>query len=457
MNLKYEKKSGYEYLDNSEGPDMKDYLKRYMSFISKCKTEWECAEYIENVLVKNGFVNIAEKKDLVAGDKVYFVNKEKSLFATVIGKEGIEKGLNIVGGHIDSPRLDLKPMPLFEKDGMAYLKTVYYGGIKKYQWVTMPLAMHGIVYDENGKKINIVVGEEDDEPCFTIADLLPHYAADQMKMTAGEFIDPEKLTVIVGSIKDDEAEGDKVKMNILKILNEKYGIKEIDFMRSEIEFVPAYKARFIGFDNGLIGAYGQDDRVCSYATIEAILNVKDNEKTVVAMIVDKEEIGSVGITGMKSQAFDMYMDEIIRKCNINVDLNRVYYNSKMLSADVTGAIDVSSEDVMDYQNSAILGCGISLEKYTGGRGKSNGSEASAKYLSQVSTIFDENKISYQATTLGKIEKGGGGTIAYILANKGVDVVDCGTPVLSMHSPYEVSSVVDVYMTYKAYKAFFESK
>ena len=315
--------------------------------------------------------------------------------------------------------------------------------------------MYGVIFNEKGEKIEIALGDEDDDFCFTIADLLPHLAKDQLKANANEFVDPEKLNILFGSNKDKEAKEDKIKTNILKLLNSKYGVKEIDFARSEIEFVPSFRAKFVGLDKSMIGGYGQDDRVCAYATIKALMDIKVPSKTVVALIVDKEEIGSVGNSSMSSDAFDMFVNKLIRKTNSDVDRLEVYYNSKMLSADVSTCADPNYEEVSDIKNANILGCGISIEKYTGSGGKYDASDANAEYVSYVMKLFEDNNIFYQLGTLGKIGKGGGGTIAFILANKGVDVIDCGTPVLAMHSPFEVTSKYDVYMTYLAYKTFFQ--
>ncbi len=460
MQLKYEKKTAYEDMTKEEIKKMKEYSKGYIDFLNKCKTEYLCVEYAIEKLEENGFVNISTLRRLKTGDKVYFVNKEKSLYAAVIGKETMLNGVNIIGAHIDSPRLDLKPMPLYEKQNMGLLKTQYYGGIKKYQWLAIPLAMYGVIYNEKNEKINIAIGGEDDTLCFTITDLLPHLAREQMKLTANEFIDPEKMSIVFGSIQDKDAKKDKIKENILKILNKKYNIKEIDFARSEISFVPAFKAKYVGIDESMIGGYGQDDRVCAYATLKAIMDVAletEINKTIVAMIVDKEEIGSEGNTSMSSLTFDMFMKKMIEKSSSkDTELLEVYYNSKMLSADVSTCVDPEYVEFSDVQNGNILGCGVSLEKYTGSGGKSGSSDATAKYMAEVISIFEKNNILFQLGTLGKIGKGGGGTIAYILANKGVNVVDCGTPILSMHAPFEVSSQTDVYMTYKSYVAFFKS-
>lgn len=454
MSLKYDKIHSTDLMTKSEQEGAFLYSKEYMKFLKECKTEWECAEYFENLLKENGFVNIEEVTNLKKGDKVYFLNKEKSLYAAVIGEEELKNGVLMVGAHIDSPRLDLKPMPLKEEFSIALLKTQYYGGIKKYQWLSIPLAMHGIIYNKKGEKIKIVAGEDDDF-CFCIADLLPHLAREQMQMKASEFIDAEKMNVMCGSMPDNEVKSDKVKYAILKILNEKYGIDELDFARAEIEIVPAFDPKYIGFDKSLIGAYGQDDRICAYATIRALLSSTDKQKTKIALIVDKEEIGSVGTTSMQSQTFDMFIKDIIKYLGQDTCLERVYYNSKMLSADVASAADNSSAEVVDAQNSNVAGFGIALEKYSGSGGKYDASDASARYMSEVMNVFESEKVAYQIGTLCKVDKGGGGTIAYILANKGVDVVDCGTAIISMHSPFEIASVNDTYMTYKAYKAFYD--
>ena len=462
MSLKYEKKDIYSTLDETEVQNALGYAKSYMNFLNKARTERLAVEEAVEILENNGFISLAEKDSLEVGDRVYFINKEKSLYVAVIGSDELVKGVNIVGAHIDSPRLDLKPMPLIEKSGTALFKTQYYGGIKKYQWMSIPLAMYGVMYNKSGEKIKIAIGEGEDDPVFTIADLLPHLAKDQMKLNANDFIDPEKMSILVGSLKDKEAEENEkeaVKLNVLKILNEKYGIEEIDFARSEISFVPAMKTRFVGFDQGLIGGYGQDDRVCAYATIRALIDAADekqNSKTMIAMIVDKEEIGSIGTTSMSSRAFDMFINKLIEKTNsMGVDKLEVYYNSRVLSADVTAGIAPEYEDVSDIQNGSEIGCGISIEKYTGSGGKYDASDANASYMADIMGLFDRDGIFYQVGTLGKIGKGGGGTIAYILANKGCEVVDCGTPILAMHSPFEVSSTYDVYMTYRAYKTFYK--
>ncbi|MEG1142295.1 MAG: aminopeptidase, partial [Clostridia bacterium] len=428
--------------------EMNEYMEGYIDFLNNSKTEYKAIENIVDILNKNGFVDILTCKNIKAKDKVYFVNKDKSIYAAIIGSDDILNGINLIGSHVDSPRIDLKPIPLYENQGVCLLKTQYYGGIKKYQWVTTPLSMIGVVYNKNNEKINIEIGEDKNDPCFTITDILPHLANDQLKLKASEFIDPEKMSITFGSYKDK----DSIKDNILKLLNEKYGIDEIDFARSEIEFVPCNKARFVGIDKSMIGGYGQDDRVCVYASLKAFLSNKNTNKTNILMIVDKEEIGSVGNTSMATSTFDMFIKKIINK---DVDINEVYYNSKMLSADVSAGVDPNYDEVSDIQNSNMLGCGVCIEKYTGSGGKFNASDANAKYISYIMNKFDNKNVKYQIGTLGKVDKGGGGTICYILANKGIDVIDVGTPVISMHSPFEITSVTDVYMTYLAYIAFME--
>ena len=458
--LKYDKKEIFSSISKQEQKQMYEYCNNYMSFLNQCKTEYKCVEYTEKILKINGFKNLEDVKAVKTGDKVYFINKERAIFAALIGENDIIDGVNIVGAHIDSPRLDTKPLPLIEGQNLAMLKTQYYGGIKNYQWLTIPLALYGVIYTESGEKLDIVIGEKEDDPIFTISDLLPHLGREELEKKARDFVDPENLNVIVGSTKLKGVEKDAVKMQVLKILNDKYGIKEIDFARSDIRFVPAYNARYVGLDKGIIASYGQDDRVCSYAALSALLSLGEKvSKTAIMLLVDKEEIGSTGNSSMSSETFEMFLKEIMYKSNVKIDLslalNKCLYNSKMLSADVSAAVDPMHVEVSDVQNANILGHGVSIEKYTGSGGKYSASEATAKYMNFVMALFDKNNITYQIGTLGKIGKGGGGTIAYILADKGVDVVDCGTPVLSMHSPYELASVGDVYMTAKAYTVFFK--
>ncbi|MDD2627850.1 MAG: aminopeptidase [Clostridia bacterium] len=462
MGLKYEKKNIYESLNKVEQESMFEYTDDYISFLDYAKTEYRCTEYFKMVLEEAGFKNLESLQGVLSeGDKVYYINKDRSIYAAVIGEERLSLGMNIIGAHNDSPRLDIKPMPMFEKQNMALLKTQYYGGVKKYQWLSIPLSMYGIVYNEKGEKVEIIIGDKKDDPCFTITDLLPHLSREQLELKANKFIDPENMSVIIGSIPNKDEKSEKVKHNILKILNKKYGINEIDFARSDIRFVPSFKSKYIGFDKGLIAGYGQDDRVCAYAAVKAIIDISEEKKvlkkTCVALIVDKEEIGSEGNTSMNSQAFEMFIANLLdntEENSCNLAMYKTFNNSKMISADVANAVDPMYEEVSDIQNSNILGCGVAIEKYTGAGGKYSANDASAEYTSYIMNLFDKNNIIYQFGTLGKIEKGGGGTIAYILANKGMEVIDCGTSILSMHSPYELTSTADIYMTYKAYKSFY---
>lgn len=460
--VKYTKKNTFEKVNKYEKEEMYKYTDEYIKFLNEAKTEYKCVEYIVKELEENGFKNLNEVEALQPMDKVYYINKDRSLYAAVIGKENMTKGVNIIGSHIDSPRLDTKPMPLFENQGLALMKTQYYGGIKNYQWLSIPLAMYGVIYNSEGEKIDVVLGEAKDDFTFVITDLLPHLGREESQKKASEFIDPENLNVVVGSIPDSEEKENKIKAKILKELNKKYGISEIDFARSDIRFVPSFDAKYIGLDKGLVAGYGQDDRVCAYATIAAMLNIAKEEKslnkTAIALIVDKEEIGSEGNTSMNSDAFILFMAKLLRLTGNegHEKLLETLNESYMLSADVSAAIDPMHENLSDIQNGNVVGSGISIEKYTGSGGKYSANDASAKYMSYVMNLFDRAEVNYQLGTLGKIGKGGGGTIAYILAAKGVEVVDCGTALLSMHSPYEVASVADIYMTYKAYKAFFNA-
>ena len=450
------KKNGWEEIETADMGAIYKFADEYMYFMNQSKTERETIRTTKEILIKNDFKNIEEMETLQPGDKVFYINRDKSMYIAVIGTEILEKGLNIVGAHVDSPRLDLKPNPLYEDSGFALFKTHYYGGIKKYQWTTIPLSIHGVVVKTNGERIEINIGEDENDPIFTITDLLPHLAQDQMNKKLKDGIEGEDLNLLVGSIPfKDEKVSEKVKLNILKILNEKYGITEVDFLSSELELVPAFKARSLGFDSSMIAAYGQDDKVCSYGSLRAILNVQNPVKTAVCILSDKEEIGSMGNTGMESHVFDIFIAEILNKTNQNKPnmLEKVFGNSRMLSADVDAGYDPTYAHVSERNNAAFLGRGIGLNKYTGARGKSGASDANAEFVAEIREIFEKNHIPYQVSELGKVDVGGGGTIAYILANKGIDVIDCGVPVLSMHAPYEVTSKFDVYMAYRGYEAF----
>ena len=455
-NLVNEKRVGWNDLNEEQKENIFRFADEYMYFLNNGKTEREIISQTKNILEKNNFVDISTKQELKPGDKVYYCNREKSMYIAVIGEEKLENGLNIVGAHVDSPRLDLKPNPLYEDNGFAYFKTHYYGGIKKYQWTTIPLSIHGVIVKTSGEKITVNIGEAEDDPVFVITDLLPHLAQEQMEKKLKEGINGEALNLLIGSIPTNDKDAkEKVKYNILSLLNEKYGIVEADLLSAELEIVPAFKARTLGLDRSMIAAYGQDDKICSYTSLRGILNVERPRKTAICILSDKEEIGSMGNTGMESHVFDMFVAELLDKVGENRPnlLERVFCNSKMLSADVDAGFDPLYASVSEVNNSAFLGRGIGLNKYTGARGKSGASDANAEYVAEIRKMLEENNIKYQVSELGKVDVGGGGTIAYILANKGVDVIDCGVPVLSMHAPYEVTSKFDVYEAYKTYETF----
>ena len=450
------KESGWLSISENEKEDIFNFCDKYISFLNKSKTEREATNTIIKTLKEKGFKDLNTLDIVNEGDKVYYNNKGKSLFVAVIGKENMENGLNLIGSHLDSPRLDLKPNPLYEDGNAAYFKTHYYGGIKKYQWTTIPLAIHGTIVKTNNEKIDIAIGEDDNDPIFTITDLLPHLADNQMKKRLDDGIEGEDLNLLIGSIPYDKDDG--VKLNIMNMLNKKYNITEKDFFSSEIEIVPAFKARSLGFDESMIAAYGQDDKVCAYTSLSAILDLDVPNKTCVCIFSDKEEIGSVGNTGMASNAFNYFISELLNKHNENVPnmIDKVFMNSKMLSADVDGGYDSIYKDAYELNNASFIGNGIVLNKYTGAWGKSGASDANAEYVSYVRKILEDNNIKYQVSELGKIDLGGGGTIAYILANKGIEVLDCGIAVLSMHAPIEVTSKFDIYSVYKAYFSFYKN-
>lgn len=456
------KEIGWKAIDENRKNEIFNFCDNYMNFLGKAKIEREFVNEARKAAETHGFRDLINFEKINPGDKVYFVNRDKSMYLAVIGKEKLENGINIIGAHIDSPRLDLKPNPLSEEGGLAYLKTHYYGGIKKYQWTTIPLSIHGVIIKRDGEKIDINIGEDENDPIFTITDLLPHLAQDQMQKKLSNGIEGENLQVLVGSIpyqaeneEEEKTLKETVKLNILNILNKKYGITERDFVSSELEVVPAFKPKSLGLDSSMIAAYGQDDKVCAYTSLQAILETENVEKTAVCILSDKEEIGSMGNTGMESHMFDFFVSELLNKSGENRPnlLDKLFCFSKMLSSDVDAGFDPLYASVSDAKNAGYLGKGISLNKYTGARGKSGASDANAEYVSYVRNILEENDIKYQVAELGKVDVGGGGTIAYILANKGVDVIDCGVPVLSMHAPYEVTSKFDVYEAYRTYKSF----
>ncbi len=451
------KKNGWEATSEQDKKKIMKFCDGYISYLNNGKIEREIIKESEEIAKAHGFKPLSSFKKLKAGDKVYYINRGKNIILTVIGKDKLENGINVVGAHTDSPRLDLKPNPLYEDTDFAYLKTQYYGGIKKYQWVTIPLAIHGVVALKSGKTVDVKIGEEDDDLTFVITDLLPHMGRHQMEKKASEVIEGENLTLLIGSMPfADEKVSEKVKLNVMSILNQKYGIVEEDFLSAELEIVPAFKAKSLGFDKSMVAGYGQDDKVCSYCSLMAICETEMPQKTAVCLLVDKEEIGSMGNTGMESLAFETFLGEIIHLCGEDTTpniLHRVYQHSAMLSADVDGAFDPLYASVADKKNASFFGYGVGMNKYTGGRGKGGANDANAEFVAKIRKLFDDNKVRFQIAELGKVDEGGGGTIAYILANKGMDVIDCGTPVLSMHSPYETTSKFDVYSSYLAYKAF----
>lgn len=453
-----QKENGWDNVDEAQKEKIFKLSKDYMDFLNTGKTEREFIKQARKMAGSNGYKDIMEFQTLKTGDKVYFVNRDKSMYLAIIGEESIEKGMHIIGSHVDSPRLDLKPNPLYEDTGFAYFKTHYYGGIKKYQWTTIPLSIHGVIVKTNGEKIEVNIGEDENDPIFTITDLLPHLAQEQMEKKLKNGIEGEDLNLLIGSIPyQDKKVTEKVKLNILNILNQKYGITEVDFTSSELELVPAFKARSLGFDESMVAAYGQDDKVCAYTSLAAMMELDSVKNTAVCILSDKEEIGSMGNTGMESHMFDFFISEILNKLQINRPnlLDKVFCFSKMLSSDVDAGFDPIYSSVSDKTNAGFLGKGIALVKYTGARGKSGASDANAEYVAWVRNVLEKSNVRYQLTELGKVDIGGGGTIAYILANKGTDVIDCGVPVLCMHAPYEVTSKYDIYSAYETYKAFWK--
>ena len=452
--------TGWEEVNKEEKTAIDEVSKSYMDFLNKAKTEREFIKRAKELADANGYKDIMTFDTLKPGDKIYFINRKKSMYLAIIGENSVEDGLHIIGSHVDSPRLDLKPNPLYEDGGLAYFKTHYYGGIKKYQWTTIPLSMHGVIVKTNGEVVEIDIGENEDDPIFTITDLLPHLAQDQMEKKLKNGIDGEDLSLLIGSIpfKDgDKKVPEGVKLNILNILNQKYGVTEEDLTSAEIELVPAFRARTLGLDGSMIAAYGQDDKVCAYTSLHAMMELQNVKNTAVCILSDKEEIGSMGNTGMESHMFDFFISEILNKLGVNKPnlLEKVFCFSKMLSSDVDAGFDPLYASVSDKTNAGYIGRGISLNKYTGSRGKSGASDANAEYVAWVRNVLEKHNIRYQVAELGKVDVGGGGTIAYIIANKGADVIDCGVPVLSMHAPYEVTSKFDVYSAYKTYKAFWQ--
>ena len=453
------KKDVWNSYSASEKKALEKLCLNYRNFLSRCKTERECVKEIIMQAEKCGYKDLNlvlnNKEFLHAGDKVYAVCMKKSVVLFNIGSEPLENGMNILGAHIDSPRLDIKQNPLYEDGGLAYMDTHYYGGIKKYQWVTVPLAIHGVVAKKDGSVVDIVIGEDEADPVFCVTDLLVHLSQEQMQKNAAKVIDGENLDVLVGSIPLKDSEKDAVKANVLKIVGKKYGIEEEDFLSAELEVVPAGKAREAGFDRSMIISYGQDDRVCAYTSLAAMLETKETARTACCLLVDKEEIGSVGATGMQSRFFENTVAEILNLLGQYSDLalRRCLANSKMLSSDVTSAYDALYKASFDPKNIAYLGRGMAFNKFTGARGKSGSNDANAEYLGNIRAIMEKNNVAIQFSELGRVDLGGGGTIAYIMALYGMQVIDSGVAVLNMHAPWEITSKIDVYETKKGYTAF----
>lgn len=443
----------------SDKTEVFDFCEKYKSFMSTCKTERECVTEMVQQAEAAGYRNLNEViengESLKPGDKVYANNMGKCLAMYIIGEEPMEKGMRILGAHIDSPRLDLKQNPLYEDQEQALLDTHYYGGVKKYQWVTLPMALHGAVAKKNGEVVNVVIGEDGDDPVVGISDLLIHLSAKQLQKTAAEVIEGENLNVLVGSMPLDGKEEEPVRAQILSILKEKYDMEEEDFLSAEFEVVPAGPARDYGLDRSMIMAYGHDDRVCSYPSFMATLAQDKVKYTSVSLLVDKEEIGSVGATGMQSRFFENTTAEVMYAAGQYSELllRRALKNSMMLSSDVSAAFDPNYPEVMEKKNSAYLGHGITFNKYTGSRGKGGSNDANPEYIAKLRKIMDDNQVSFQTAELGKVDQGGGGTIAYILANYNMEVIDCGVAVLNMHAPWEIASKVDIYEAYRGYCAF----
>ena len=447
-------KNGYALITEEQRAEMNAYCKRYMAFMDACKTERESTAWAIAEAEKRGFAPFVPGMALKAGDKIYYNNRDKAIILAVIGAESLAKGANICAAHMDSPRMDLKPNPLYEDSEIAYFKTHYYGGIKKYQWPTVPLALHGVVYRKDGSIVTITIGEDDNDPILMVSDLLIHLSADQMQKTLAKGIAGEQLNVILGTEPIEGEGADLVKLNIMKWLNEKYGLIESDFQSAELTIVPAGRCREVGLDRSLLGAYGHDDRVCVYAELEALFDLEIPTKTSVCIFADKEEIGSVGISGMQSRFFEHFMGGI---CDIQgVKLEDCFANSFCLSADVSNAYDPNFAEVHDKRNNSLLNYGVAICKYTGSRGKGGASDASAEAMGHVRSTFDKAGVLWQIATLGKVDQGGGGTVAAYMANRNIVTVDAGVPVLNMHAPMELVSKLDCYMTKLACKAIYEA-
>ena len=453
--LFYEQKNGYDLIGTEERLAVEDYCKGYMEYLDSSRMEREAVANAIALAEKQGFVEYKPGMALKAGDKIYKNNRGKALMLAVIGKKPLSEGAVIAGAHVDSPRIDLKQVTLYEQDEMAYFKTHYYGGIKKYQWVTIPLELHGAVALKNGEVVKVVIGREKDEPKFVITDLLPHLAADQMKKTMSEGFTGEGLNILLGSAPYADEGKDRVKLAVMSILNDMYGITEEDFLSAELAAVPGFDVCEVGLDRSLIGGYGHDDRVCAYAELKAIFDVKDPEKTCVCILADKEETGSDGVTGMQSAAFDCFMKDLCE--GQDVPLRRCYERSFCLSADVSNAFDPLYPEVSEKRSDSKVNYGMAICKFTGARGKGGTSDASAELVAYLRRLYEREGVVWQMAELGKVDQGGGGTIAKFMANRNIDTIDAGVPVLSMHAPFEVVSKFDCYMTYKGVLAAYADK
>lgn len=447
------RKNAAEELSDEQIRLADDFCEDYKSFLDAAKTEREAVIETVKLAEAKGFTEYEPGKKYAPNDKFYFVNRDKAIILTVMGKEPLSKGIRLAAAHIDSPRLDLKQHPLYEDKELCLFKTHYYGGIKKYQWTTVPMSLHGVIVKADGEKISVCVGENESDPVFCVTDLLPHLADAQMKRPAVQLISGEELNLLIGSrpFKDDKA-SQKIKLNIMAILNEKYGITEDDFISAELEAVPNFKARDVGFDRSMVGAYGQDDRVCGYTALQAILDCNDPYKTCMTVLTDKEETGSDGNTGLNSSYLPYFISDLSK--TYGFEGRNVMSASQCLSADVNAAFDPTFPEPYEYNNASLINYGVVATKFTGARGKAGTSDASAEFVARVRKLFDENDIIWQTGELGKVDGGGGGTVAMYIANLNFDVIDVGVPVLSMHAPFEVTSKLDVYMAYKAFSAFF---
>lgn len=452
--LRLKKKNGYRSISAQERAKMEEYCAGYMRFLNETRTEREFVRNAVELAEERGYVPYVPGMKLEAGSKVYYNNRGKALMLAVIGKKDLSHGALIAGAHIDSPRLDLKPIPLYESDELCFLKTHYYGMVKKYQWPAIPLELHGTVVLKNGEKLNVQIGRKPGEPKFTISDLLPQLADEQMKKTLANGITGEGLNILVGSVPDEEEEREQAKIAILKILNRQYGISEGDFLSAELAAVPGFEVAELGFDKSLIGGYGHDDRVCAYAELQALLDVQEPEYTCVCVFADKEESGSMGVTGMQSRAFEAFMTELCMQQG--VVLSRCFEKSFCLSADVCAAYDPNYSEAYEKSNAAQLNHGVSILKYTGSGGKAGTSDASAETVAYLRELFDGNDIVWQLSELGRIDLGGGGTVAKYVSVRNIETIDAGVPVISMHSPFEVVAKYDCYMTYKALLAHFRN-